>query len=181
MPVSREARFAALFEASFDAVLAYARRRTTQLTDAEDVVAETFSIVWRRLDDVPEPPADELAWLYGVARRVLANHRRGATRRARLVERLRSALTPARLHVAVDVAGAIARLSPADQEILRLFAWEQLHHREIAITLGISPNAAAIRLHRARGRLAHLLKESGGGRTSTEWKGSMSTVREENR
>lgn len=181
MPAQRELRFAALFDAHFDALLAYARRRSAQLGDAEDVVAETFMTAWRRLDDLPDRADGERPWLYGVARRVLANQRRSATRRARLVERLRSALAPVRLPAPDDVAAAVSLLSGADQEILRLAAWEQLSHREIAISLGISPNAAAIRLHRARGRLKHLMKGSGTSRTSPEWKGSVSSVREENR
>lgn len=181
MQADREPQFAALFEAHFDALLSYARRRTAQLTDAEDVVAETFTIAWRRLDDVPERAGADLPWLYGVARRVLANQRRSATRRGRLVERLRSALTPALLPPRSDVITALAMLPPADQEILRLAAWEELSHREIAVALGISANAATIRLHRARGRLKRLMKGLDPGRTSCEWKGSVSRVREENR
>lgn len=181
MTARRELRFAALFEAHFDALLAYARRRSAQLSDAEDVVAETFTTAWRRLDDLPERADGELPWLYGVARRVLANQRRSANRRARLVDRLRSALTPTRLPVPGDVVAALSLLSAADQEILRLAAWEQLSHREIAITLGISANATAIRLHRARGRLRHLMKGSRPSRTSPGWKGSVSSVREEDR
>ncbi len=48
-------------------------------------MAETFLVAWRRLDDVP---ADALPWLYGVARRVLANERRSAGRRAALEQRV---------------------------------------------------------------------------------------------
>jgi RNA polymerase sigma factor (sigma-70 family) len=181
MPAQRELRFAALFDTHFDALLAYARRRSAQLSDAEDVAAETFTTAWRRLDDLPECADGELPWLYGVARRVLANQRRSAVRRERLVDRLRSALTPGRLPVPHDVVDALSLLSAADQEVLRLAAWEQLSHREIAITLGISSNAAGIRLHRARRRLKHVMKGSATSRTSPEWKGSVSSAREENR
>jgi RNA polymerase sigma-70 factor (ECF subfamily) len=44
-------------------------------------------VAWRRLDDVPDDGTARLD-LYGVARRVLANHQRGQIRRARLAERL---------------------------------------------------------------------------------------------
>ena len=47
----------------------------------------------------------------------------------------------------------MAELPEADAEVLRLWAWEELAPREIGVALGISPNAASIRLHRAKSRL----------------------------
>jgi len=75
--VSRE-EFEQLYRQHAGAVLAYARRRTMQAV-ADDVVADVFLIAWRRVDDVP---AERLPWLLGVARRVLANQRRGEYRGA---------------------------------------------------------------------------------------------------
>ena len=80
----RRARHDALFAAHHDAVWRYAVRRVGDAA-AEDVVAETFLVAWRRLDAVSE---HERAWLLSVARRVVANHRRGQQRRARLTVRL---------------------------------------------------------------------------------------------
>ena len=169
------AAFAALFAAHFDALLAYARRRTDQLPDAEDVVADSFTVVWRRWADLPRDPSNHLPWLYGIARRVLANQRRGAARRLRLQERLRAfgrgqgSNGSARLNAALQ---ALPRLRDDDQEILRLVAWEDLSHAEVAVALGITTNAAAIRLHRARRRLEAQLKASGPNWTPYKWKGS---------
>jgi RNA polymerase sigma factor (sigma-70 family) len=139
-------------------VLAYTLRRTASAEDAADAVAETFLVAWRRLDSIPSDEA--LPWLYGVARRVLANQRRAAHRRVRLAERLRQEL-PAAIQ-AIDppvasngpVMAALRRLSADDQEILLLAAWEQLAPNEIAEVLGVSRIAARSRLHRARQRLA---------------------------
>jgi RNA polymerase sigma factor (sigma-70 family) len=180
---SRLARFDALFTEHQRAVLAYAIRRCPTLADAEDVVAETFTIAWRKVDGIPaEAP---LPWLYAVARRVLANHRRGLGRRERLAALLRVEDVPTPLRAGDDLDGpafrALATLSPADQEVLRLVAWEELGNGEIAQVLGITPNAVAIRLHRARARLAAALgKENGHGdlkypgpsRTSAQVKGT---------
>lgn len=167
----------ALYEAHFDALLAYARRRTSQLSDAEDVVADTFAVVWRRIGDLPAAEAQRLPWLYGIARRVLANQRRGRRRRQHLFECLRAALHPARPRAGVgDVLEALVTLPERDQEILRLVAWDGLSHAEVGVVLGISPNAAAIRLHRARQRLAAALKGSTSSWTLTRWKGSATTV-----
>lgn len=147
--------FDALFHEHHRAVLAYALRRTRLEADAEDAVAETFAIAWRKLDTIPTEP---LPWLYGVARRVLANQRRGDVRRSRLIERLTSFRSqPIGVAPAPPAIEALERLRPDDQELLRLVAWEELTHGEIAATLGITPNAVAIRLHRARKRFAEAL------------------------
>ena len=111
-----------------------------------------------------------------MARRVLANHRRGLGRRERLAALLRvdDVATPMRAGEDHDGPAfvALASLSPADQEILRLVAWEELGNRQIATVLGITPNAVAIRLHRARARFADALKHLDASRTSTEVMGT---------
>jgi len=173
MPDDREAALAALFEAHFEPLLAYTRRRTPQLSDAEDLVAETFAVAWRRFDRVPRAPGEQLPWLYGVARRLLANQRRGAARRLRLLERLRTTFSPPPAGPAQDIGWAIARLSEPEQELLRLIAWEGLTHAEVGTVLGISPNAVAIRVHRARERLKRTMKGVPATRTFPGWKGSV--------
>ncbi len=188
---SRLARFDALFTAHQRHVLAYAMRRTRTPADAEDVAAETFAIAWRKLDAIPA--GEPLPWLYAVARRVLANHRRGLGRRERLAALLRvdDVATPMPAGEDRDrpAFAALGSLSPTDQEILRLVAWEELGNQAIAAVLGITPNAVAIRLHRARARFAQALarqsaeddlKYPDASRTSTdvtgtqsaEWKGA---------
>ena len=153
-------RFQALYDAHHGAVVGYARRRTVGHVDAQDVVADTFTIAWRRLAEVPDGDA-ALPWLYGVARRVLANQRRGNRRRADLSARLRGQGSLAPDVEGEVVAGderrtvlaALERLRPADQEILRLAVWEELPHRDIAGVVGCSESSVAVRLHRARSRL----------------------------
>ncbi|GAA4934992.1 RNA polymerase sigma factor [Actinoplanes utahensis] len=158
-----EQRFRHVYASNFPALLAYASRRVDQHADASDVVAETFLVAWRRSGDLP--PDDEIRlWLYGVARRVLANHHRGGTRRERLGERLRQRITavvsrdpasevPQRL----AVRAALARLDEPDRELIMLTTWEGLQPREAADVLGISAGAARTRLSRARARLRELI------------------------
>ena len=174
MPGNRDATFAALFDAHFEPLLAYARRRSPQLSDAEDLVADTFLAAWRNLDRLPGRPEERLPWLYGVARRVLSNQRRSAGRRMRLLERLRSSFAVPSAGVSVDVGAALSALPELDQEVLRLVAWESLTHAEVGLVLGISPNAVAIRLHRARKRLGQAMKGLSPTRTFAGWKGSVS-------
>ncbi|MFC5187662.1 RNA polymerase sigma factor [Actinomadura harenae] len=155
--------FEALYAANRAQVLGYALRRTGDPQDAADVVAETFLVAWRRLDDVP--PGDEARlWLYGVARRVLADQRRGERRRTALGARLRSELAatwpspPPEDGEPGLVAAALRSLPEADRELLTLVGWEGLDHGELATVLGCSRNAVRVRLHRARRRFARTLR-----------------------
>jgi len=153
-------RFRALYDECFGAIAAYARRRC-DAEDAADAIAETFAIVWRRLGDVPR--GRELPWCYGVARRVIANQRRARGRRERLGARLGAEWRSGSFVETMsdwDVRGALARLRESDREILRLAAWECLGASDIAVVLGCSPNAASIRLHKARRRLRAALTTS---------------------
>ena len=158
VPTAREERFERLFAGSYEPLLAYAARRCATGEDAADVVAETFSTAWRRLEDVPDGDHGRF-WLYATARRVLANQRRGTRRRSALHERLvREADRVVDAATAADecttgVAAALRRLSDADRELLQLTAWEGLTPTQLAAVLGCSPAAARVRLHRARTRL----------------------------
>jgi RNA polymerase sigma factor (sigma-70 family) len=179
-PTSRLARFDTLFTEFQRPVLAYAMRRTRALADAEDAAAETFAIAWRKFDSIPV--GEPLPWLYAVARRVLANQRRGLGRRERLAALLRVEDVPTPMRLGDDVDGpafeALASLPPADQEVLRLVAWEELGNQQIAAVLGITANAVAIRMHRARARCADALKERDLSRTSTDVTGTHGAAQE---
>lgn len=148
--------FRGLYAAQFESILRYALRRVASPEDAADVVAETFLTAWRRSDEVP-PGAQARLWLFGVARRVLANHARGEVRRHRLGERLRLELAVRLPDSPPDgvpeVREALGRLGDLDREILTLSAWEGLQPREIADVLGLSAGAVRTRLTRARSRL----------------------------
>ena len=145
----RRVRFEAVFAAVYEPLQRYLRRRTDAST-ADDVLGDALLVLWRRLDDIPADAP--LAWAYGVARGCLANHLRSAARQERLVHRLASIPQSAPNHDdALD--DAMGSLPDSDQELLRLWAWEQLPPREIAVVLGISANAASIRLHRAIAKL----------------------------
>ena len=164
----REA-FRALVAEVADPVRRYLWRRTDEAT-ADEVLGETLVVLWRRADDVPE---ERIAWSIGIARKLLGNAQRGARRRDGLVQRILSLDPPAQ--AAPDAAAgddhddhddhdrdaavrrALARLRPGEAELLRLWVWEDLEPRQIAAVLGITANAASVRLHRAKRRFAELL------------------------
>jgi RNA polymerase sigma-70 factor (ECF subfamily) len=149
-------------------VLAYALRRVPA-EEAADIVAETFLTAWRRPDILPEDPAP---WLFGVARKVVANHRRSLRRRAALRARVegdasrRPPLAPDpadQVEARMAVRSALGRLSERDREALMLVAWDGLDAASAAAAMGYTPSAFAVRLHRARRRLGHELAKEGGG------------------
>jgi len=142
----------------------YCLRRLRATTEAEEVFNSTFVVAWQNFADIPEGQAAR-PWLFAVARNHIRNRRRKSARYYQLTERLRRQPTvaartdPADLVTgeAQEVRNALDDLSPDDQELLRLVAWEDLSHADIGIVLGCSENAVAIRLHRARARLAKRL------------------------
>ncbi|RCG30228.1 sigma-70 family RNA polymerase sigma factor [Sphaerisporangium album] len=166
MDSERPAAFEAVYRQTYGQITAYAARRCDSPQDAADVVAETFAIAWRRMDELP--PGDEaVLWLYGVARKVLANHLRGeARRRAHRAEFDAGmadlyAASPDRGIELKVIAEVFRSLPDDDRELLSLVAWEGLDRRQIATALGLSRNAVRVRLHRARRRFSRALTEAG--------------------
>lgn len=156
----RRERFQSIASEVFEPLQRYLRRRVP-IDRAEDTLADVMMTVWRRIDDIPSE--NVLPWCYGVARLTLANERRGQQRHLRLVERLEAEPSvtttpdPADAGPDPELEAALAALSDDEREVVRLWAWEQLEPREIAPALGISVNAATLRLSRARKRLGELL------------------------
>jgi RNA polymerase sigma factor (sigma-70 family) len=151
-------RFTALYREHYARVRDFAQRRVgTDL--AQEVVAETFLVAWRRLDDIP---GIAMPWLYRVALYEIANLRRRQAKAVRLHDALREGRATSAsedepddvTELARAVAIAFAGLKPRDQEILRLAAWEQISSSEGAAVLQCSVPAYRMRLHRARIRLA---------------------------
>ncbi|WP_067486515.1 RNA polymerase sigma factor [Actinomadura hibisca] len=158
-------RYEHVYRAHSAAILGYLARRTEPPEDAADLAAEVFTVAWRRVADMP--PGDETRlWLYGVARNVLANHRRGRTRRHRLADRLREHLSRSpHLHHDDDhdgtapVHAALAALPERDRELIALTAWEGMTPAEIAVVLDADPATVRSRLSRARARLRAALAD----------------------
>ena len=160
---ARRERFEALVPALIDPLRRFLARRTDPTT-ADDVLAETLLVCWRRLDELPEEP---LPWAYGVARNCLANATRGVRRQERLAARIAVVDPPVPTTSGPgegddpDLTEAIQALREEDAELLRLWAWEQLTPAEIAAVLDVTPNAVSIRLHRAREKLRDELRKTG--------------------
>jgi RNA polymerase sigma-70 factor, ECF subfamily len=140
-------QFEQIYIENRDAVAEYVRRRASAAV-VDDVVSETFLICLRKIDRVPDEP---LPWLYAVARKTLANHRR---KHARVVTGEEIAVAEPAPAGDGDLAEAFNALSDRDREILRLVAWEGLSLADAGTVLGCSVIACRVRYHRAKTRLA---------------------------
>lgn len=152
-------RFAAMYDAHYAQVYAYAASRVGRQF-ADDIVSDTFLVAWRKLGTVP---ATALPWLLGIARNVVRERNRDEVRQASLAAELRAWVEEADADVADGVAeraavlAALARLSEDDRELLTLMAWHNLSTREAARVVGCSTATFFVRLHRARKRLHEAL------------------------
>jgi RNA polymerase sigma factor (sigma-70 family) len=158
--VDRE-RFEHVYQQTRIPILAYLARRTESAEDAADMLGEVYLIAWRRITDLPAGEQARL-WLFGVARRVLANQRRRYRSQDRLAATLEETL---RLHgrdeqwavreegLSDTIVAALNTLSASDRELLMLSAWEELSPGEIAVVLSRPAALIRVRLHRARAKL----------------------------
>ncbi len=162
---AQRSRFESIWREHRHQVLAYCLRRSPS-TDAEDACAETFLVVWRRIDEIPPAPKTLLC-LYGIARKVMSNQSRAFHRRGRLHMKLTNlGMAPAAdpLHVVVQnaddrvVLDAVRRLKRVDREIVLLDVWEDLSRAEIAEVLGMTRAAVDQRVHRAYQKLSRALQ-----------------------
>jgi RNA polymerase sigma-70 factor (ECF subfamily) len=158
--------FEAFYRGHIDAVVRYAARRTHDPHAAADLVAEIFLAAIETAGNYREERGSPAAWLFGIARNVVAaEHRRAA--RAHLAEsrlagrRLLDGDDIARLEERIDaerdcraLLGRIAALPPGQRALLELVAVDGLALPEAAAVLGITALTARVRLHRARRALS---------------------------
>jgi RNA polymerase sigma factor (sigma-70 family) len=153
-----------LYERHFDVLYRYVAARIGRQA-AEDVVAETFVIAFTRRAAFDQSYASALPWLIGIATNLVRSRRRAERRHlasdpdrmeARgatdpgldaTIERADAAATRA------AVMRAVRRLAPSEREAFLVHALAGLEGAELSVALGVSPAAAAVRLHRARSRL----------------------------
>ncbi len=147
--------FEALFARHFHSIWVYVARRVSP-AHVDDVVSKCFSVAWQRFERVPQPPKDRL-WMYGVARRCIADQRRSDMRHLRLVNRVSSDMAQ---HLtrgndfsdprSILVLEAIERLAPADREALQLVLWDGLSQSDAAEIMKCSVAAFESKYRRAR-------------------------------
>jgi len=139
-------------------VHAYLRRRAPE--HADDLLSEVWLAAFRSRQQYDAARAEVAAWMFGIARNVLASHLRSRRDSPSAVvvpgvvddwEAVDRRLDAAGL--AWTLRRALADLPAEEREVLLLVAWEQLTPSEAAAVLGIPAGTARSRLHRARGRI----------------------------
>jgi RNA polymerase sigma-70 factor (ECF subfamily) len=162
---ARERRFEEIFEAHYRAIARYLRTRGHAAADADDLIAGTFEVAWRRLDQLP-PGREAVPWLLTVARNLSRNARRKSQREAVFVEGLAPVTvgsTEMKIEdraASAEVMAALAQLKTIDRDLVLLVAWDELSVAEAGQVLGLRPVTARSRLHRARQRMSALLAGS---------------------
>jgi RNA polymerase sigma factor (sigma-70 family) len=139
-------------------LLRYFARRLTPVDDAYDCLSETLIVLWRSSRKLPPDANDTRAWSFGVARKVLANHVRGQSRRAALTARIGDMGADGD-HPNQDapVREALEKLPGRDQELVRLIIWDGFGVAEAGALLGLKPATARTRYARAKFQLKHHL------------------------
>lgn len=150
----------------------YFHRRVPSAADAADAYGDFLLTAWKSRRKTPEPLSDARLWLFGVARNVLLNSRRAATRRKKAGDELESSMRlealPTDTDDVLDVRAAVASLDPDDAELVRLIYWDGLPSHEAASILGINPSTARSRLSEAKRRLRAALADGAETTASTE-------------
>lgn len=173
-PTGLAAEFEQIYRAHVQHVTAYFARRTADPQTVADLTADTFVQAITSFTAFDPARGSPRGWLYGIARRVFAQHcerfSRGQDVTARLAGRRELDVDEAAELVArIDAERAgralfdgMAELTPADREAVELVDIVGLERKEAAAALGISTGALRIRLFRARGKLRKIAGENHG-------------------
>lgn len=160
-----EARFSSLYAEEGPPILRYLRVRASDLSEAEDLHAETFCRAWQAWPRFRGDPVDVRPWLFRIARNLLIDHhrRRGLVRFIPLEGRQTSKRAD---DVALAVTGrallleALKRASSSDRELIA-FRVAGLSHGEIGRIQGRSEQAVKMAWHRTLERLRSQLEVPG--------------------
>jgi RNA polymerase sigma-70 factor (ECF subfamily) len=163
--------FRLLYERWAEPLLAFCYRRTCDPEASLDLVAETFAIAYQKRHRYRDRGRTVGAWLYGIAARELAAYRRRQQVELRACRRLAVTVPPLddtsieRIEELVDAAqwraalgGALAQLTGAERDAVRLRVIQQLDYATVATRLRCSEQAARARVHRGLARLAATLE-----------------------
>jgi len=171
-------RFDDLYTANYQDVYRFILRRIGPIdpNHAEDIAHETFLTAWRRLASIPQPQNEAKAWLFQVARGHLLHDQRSIGRRAALAVKISAQAqleSGGGYHTAlggfdrrapddlastrIDLAKLWDSLTPAEQEVIALVAWDDLTSAQAGLVLGISAATFRVRLTRARAAVRRLI------------------------
>lgn len=152
-----ERDFRAVYRAHYGLVWHTLLRFGVEALALEDAVQDVFVVAYRRRHD--RRGRSLKAWLYGIARRVAANYRRGDLRRAHRHDELRASVSPIvrprGVHEAIhDLDRYLSSLGPADRELFILSELEGMSGPEIAEARGRKVQTIYTRIRKLRNDFA---------------------------
>lgn len=158
-------RFAAVFDRHAAHIHRYLARQVGSEA-ADDLVAETFLVAFRKRGRYDGSHRDARPWLYGIATNLVSQHRRKELRGWRRAqdpvagpfdqsERVLGDLTARSIRPLLT--DALAELADRDRDVVLLIACEDLTYEEVARALCIPVGTVRSRLHRARAELRQRL------------------------
>jgi len=156
--------FAHIYDRYVDALFRYVSFRVPTPETAEDITSELFLKVWQYLTGDNDTKVDNLrAYLYKVARNLIADHYRGSREQVSLddiseIDILETNEVDINLQLSLgEIEQAVRRLKSPWQEVVILAYVEGFKPQEIAEVIGKSPAATRVILHRALQELKRLL------------------------
>ncbi len=162
----KETRLAGLFNECYSRLAGYAYARTGSRAVAEDIAGEVFLRALKALPSYRDRGLPMSAWLFRIAHNLVVDHYRHKSRQAELaletdcgVEEEAPTARLEREHELARVAAAMKRLSPAQQEVIRLRFIAGLSSKETAALMGKSDGAVREMQREALGRLRVMLGE----------------------
>ncbi len=154
-------QFAEQYKANLPRIAAFIARRVDRSL-VEDLCSDVFEIAYRKRDQAPQDTDREFGWLCQIAQNLINNHRRREVTSKKLVVALSvPTSSPSAESVAVEdlhLRECWNQLKPKQQQILAMVAFDEMSIKDVAMVLGIKPNAATVRLSRAREAFNKLLE-----------------------
>ncbi len=164
----------AFFQHYFERVYGYVVRLVRNPSLAEDISQDAFLRLSRSLESL-DPRRDPSGWVFTVVTNVVrdywrSRHAKAAGRRVDADRLWETAEDPAdspqqqlerrERHEAIQQA--LARLAPADREVLLLRTYEEIETAQVGKILGLRPDAVRQRHSRAVRRLGELYRDAMG-------------------
>lgn len=164
-------QFTAVYDRHYTVVFRYVAGRLGS-QPADDIAAETFLVAFRRRRSFDQGKGTVRSWLFGIATKLVSQHRRAETRRYRALARVGAdpAVGSHEEQVVTwvtaeglqpQLARALAALSAKERDVVLLVALSGLGHDEVAAALGIPYGTVGSRLNRARRKLRAALELEG--------------------
>ena len=163
---AKEQQFSDLYRRMHAELRTYLVRRL-DLDLVDDVLAETFLVVWRRWPDLPADHSGRRAWIYGILRNKAMQATDTLNRQSRLTYRAGSVLDaevvldPLDLEALHEARRLLDLLPPGERDALSLVVIAGLTSTETAAVLGCSASSVTTRVARARNRLRTILAKPG--------------------